>query len=93
MEFRRPLHRIDRTFGLPIAAVVLGSKPPLFANLFTEMTIAPAGIRTLSWEPDDIGGFEIMRYDNNADPTVEKNGQIAWPRASGKPVSRSNSAS
>jgi len=59
-------------------AVLLGSAPPLFANLFTEMDDRPGWYLDLSWEPADIGGFEIMRYDNNADPTVEKDGQIAW---------------
>jgi hypothetical protein len=59
-------------------AVILGAAPPLFANLFTEMDDRPGWYLDLSWEPADIGGFEIMRYDNNADPTVEKDGQIAW---------------
>lgn len=75
----------DRVSGLfehsrlpDATAVILGSAPPLFANLFTEMDDRPGWYLDLSWEPSDIGGFEIMRYDNNADPTVEKDGQIAW---------------
>lgn len=59
-------------------AIALGETPPIFANLFTEMDNRPGWYLDLSWEPAEIGGFEIMRYDNNADPTVVKAGQVAW---------------
>ena len=52
--------------------------PPVYANLFTEMDNSPGWYLDLSWEPPDIGGFEIMRYDNEADPRVVRDGQIAW---------------
>jgi hypothetical protein len=52
--------------------------PPVYANLFTEMDNSPGWYLDLSWTPTDIGGFNIMRYDNRADPTVIKDGQIAW---------------
>jgi hypothetical protein len=66
-------------FRLPDAtAINLGVMPPIFANLFTEMDDSPGWYLDLSWEPADIGGFEIMRYDNNADPSVIKGDQIAW---------------
>ena len=75
----------DRVSGLfehsrlpDATAVNLGITPPIFANLFTEMDNSPGWYLDLSWEPADIGGFEIMRYDNNADPSVIEGGQIAW---------------
>jgi hypothetical protein len=52
--------------------------PGGYGRLFTEMDGRPGWYLDLSWEPADIGGFEIMRYDNAADPTVIKDGQIAW---------------
>jgi hypothetical protein len=52
--------------------------PPIPAYLFTEIDHNPGWYLDLSWEPTDIGGFEIMRYDNNADPTVRQGSQIAW---------------
>jgi len=63
---------------LPDAAALGGAKPPLYANLFTEVDNSPGWYLDLSWEPQDIGGFEIMRYDNDADPTAIKGGQVAW---------------
>jgi hypothetical protein len=75
----------DRSSGLfehsrlpDATAVLLGTTPPVFAKLFTEMDDRPGWYVDLSWEPADIGGFEVMRYDNNADPTVVEGGQVAW---------------
>ena len=75
----------DRSSGLfehsrlpDATAVLLGTTPPVYAKLFTEMDDRPGWYIDLSWEPADIGGFEIMRYDNNADPTVVAGGQVAW---------------
>ncbi|HVV64269.1 MAG TPA: hypothetical protein VHC42_02285 [Rhizomicrobium sp.] len=58
--------------------VLLDESPPLYAQLFTEMDDSPGWYADLSWEPENIGGFEVMRYDNEADPTVVKDGQVAW---------------
>jgi len=64
---------------LPNAIAVAQHKPvPLQAELFREMDNSPGWYLNLSWEPSDIGSFEIMRYDNNADPTVAGGGQLAW---------------
>ncbi|HWA89369.1 MAG TPA: hypothetical protein VG889_05000 [Rhizomicrobium sp.] len=62
---------------LPDAAAFRGA-PPVFANLFTEMDDTPGWYLDLSWEPAEIAGFEVMRYDNQADPKVVKGGQVAW---------------
>jgi len=63
---------------LPDAAAFGGATPPIYANLFTEMDNSPGWYVDLSWEPEDLGGFEIMRYDNETDPSVIKGGQIGW---------------
>ncbi len=75
----------DRVSGLvaherlpDASAILLGRPPPIYARLFTEMDNRPGWYLDLSWEPEEIGGFEIMRYDNNADPAVKAGGQIAW---------------
>jgi hypothetical protein len=74
----------DRVTGLtehsrlPDLAAFGGAQPPVYANLFTEIDNSPGWYLDLSWEPADIGGFEIMRYDNEADPTATRDGQIAW---------------
>ncbi len=75
----------DRVSGLfehsrlpDATAVNLHIAPPVHAQLFTEMDNRPGWYIDLSWEPTGIGGFEIMRYDNNADPSVIKGNQIAW---------------
>jgi hypothetical protein len=72
--------RVSGLFGgerLPDAGA-FGATPPVYAHLFTEMDSRPGWYLDLSWEPTDIGGFEVMRYDNDADPTVVKDGQVAW---------------
>ena len=68
----------DRVTGLiehsrlpDASAFSLGRTPPIYAHLFTEMDNRPGWYVDLSWEPTDIGGFEVMRYDNDADATVE----------------------
>jgi hypothetical protein len=70
----------DRAAGLfererlPDAA--FGATSP--AYLFTEIDGRPGWYLDLSWEPTDIGGFEITRYDNEANPRATQGGQIAW---------------
>jgi hypothetical protein len=72
----------DRVAGLfererlPDAA--FGSPQPAYAHLFTEIDGRPGWYLDLSWEPADVGGFEIMRYDNDADPRATQGGRIAW---------------
>ncbi len=67
----------DRVAGL-LGGERLPGANPAYAHLFTEMDGRPGWYLDLSWEPTDIGGFEVMRYDNEADPTVVKDGQVAW---------------
>jgi hypothetical protein len=72
--------RYSGLFGpqrLPDAAA-FGGPPPVYAHLFTEIDSRPGWYVDLSWEPEDIGGFEVMRYDNEADPRVTQGDQIAW---------------
>jgi hypothetical protein len=59
-------------------ASAFGATPPVYAHLFTEIDNRPGWYLDLSWEPEDIGGFEVMRYDNDADPRDTEGGQIAW---------------
>ncbi len=59
-------------------ASAFGATPPVYAHLFTEIDHRPGWYLDLSWEPADIGGFEVMRYDNDADPRDTQGGQIAW---------------
>ena len=59
-------------------AASLHTAPPIHAEVFREMDNRPGWYLNLSWEPVGVGNFQIMRYDNNADPTVKGGGQIAW---------------
>jgi hypothetical protein len=72
----RPAGLFEKT-RLPDAAA-FGGPPPVHAQLFTEMDDRPGWYADLSWEPAEIGGFEVSYYDNNADPTVTGGGQVAW---------------
>jgi hypothetical protein len=72
--------RVSGLFGperLPDASA-FGGPPPVTAHLFTEIDHRPGWYVDLSWEPTGIGGFEVMRYDNDADPTNVQGDQIAW---------------
>jgi hypothetical protein len=72
--------RVSGLFGperLPDASA-FGASPPVYAHLFTEIDHRPGWYVDLSWEPAGIGGFEVMRYDNDADPRVTQGDQIAW---------------
>ena len=60
------------------AAIAQHKTPPIYAEEFRELDNRPGWYLDLSWEPAGIGRFELMRYDNNADPTVLGGGQIAW---------------
>jgi hypothetical protein len=75
----------DRVTGLyeqsrlpDAGAVLFGGTPPLKTHLFKQFDDHPGWYLDLSWEPEDIGGFEIMRYDNNADPAVTRGDDVAW---------------
>jgi hypothetical protein len=75
----------DRVTGLyekarePDASVVLsGGTPPERTHLFKQFDSNPGWYLDLSWEPEDIGGFEVMRYDNDADPRATRGDDVAW---------------
>lgn len=75
----------DRVAGLygkarePDESVVLsGGTPPDHTQLFKQFDGNPGWYLDLSWEPEDIGGFEVMRYDNDADPSAARGDDVAW---------------
>ncbi len=75
----------DRVTGLfektrlPDSIATLQHQPtPLERHLFQEINSTPGWYLDLSWEPSDTTGFEIMRYDNDADPTKRSGNQFAW---------------
>ncbi len=75
----------DRVTGLyektrePDTTVILsGGTPPERTHLFKQFDDNPGWYLDLSWEPENFGGFEIMRYDNNADPTATRGDDVAW---------------
>ncbi|MBV9330495.1 MAG: hypothetical protein JOZ55_02955 [Alphaproteobacteria bacterium] len=75
----------DRVTGLyehtrlpDATATLLGATPPLHTQLFKQFDQNPGWYVDLSWEPEDIGGFEVMRYDNNADPSATRGDDVAW---------------
>ena len=59
-------------------SAILHQPVPLERNLFQEIDSRPGWYLDLSWEPSDATGFEIMRYDNDADPTQHAGNQFAW---------------
>jgi len=74
----------DRVTGLfektrlPDAVAIASHRaPPLTLNLFSEIDARPGWYLDLSYELDGKTGFEVMRYDNEADPTRPR----AWHTA------------
>lgn len=59
-------------------AVLFGGTPPLKTHLFKQFDANPGWYLDLSWEPADIGGFEVMRYDNEANPRAKSGDDTAW---------------
>ena len=59
-------------------SVALHQPIPLERHLFQEIDSRPGWYVDLSWEPSDGTGFEIMRYDNEADPARRAGDQFAW---------------
>ncbi|MBV9692825.1 MAG: hypothetical protein JO261_03905, partial [Alphaproteobacteria bacterium] len=55
-----------------------GSGSEVYGNLFTEMDGRPGWYGDLSWQSDDFGQANVVYYDNEADPRVIKDNQIAW---------------
>ena len=75
----------DRVTGLyersriPDTSVVLsGGTPPEQEHLFKQFDDRPGWYLDISWEPQDIGGFEIMRYDNDSDPKARRGDDVSW---------------
>lgn len=54
---------------------------PIERHLFQEIDSRPGWYLDLSWEPSEFTGFEVMRYDNNADPAQHSGDQFAWHTA------------
>lgn len=65
--------RISGLFGnerLPDAVALAAHRtPPLHVDVFREIDNTPGWYLDLSYEIDGKTGFELMRYDNEADPT------------------------
>jgi hypothetical protein len=59
-------------------ARILHQSVPFERRLFQEIDSRPGWYLDLSWEPSESTGFEIMRYDNNADPSRKIGNQFAW---------------
>lgn len=59
-------------------ARILQQPIPLERHLFQEIDSSPGWYLDLSWEPSESTGFEVMRYDNNADPQSHTGNQFAW---------------
>jgi hypothetical protein len=51
---------------------------PLERHLFQEIDGTPGWYLDLSWETVGGTGLELMRYDNDADPTRRSGNQLAW---------------
>jgi hypothetical protein len=61
------------TSRLPDAVAIASHRaPPLKIALFDEIDGTPGYYLDLSYERDGKTGFEIMRYDNRADPTLRR---------------------
>ena len=57
---------------------ILHQPVPLERHLFQEIDGTPGWYLDLSWESVGGTGLELMRYDNDADPTRRSGGQSAW---------------
>jgi hypothetical protein len=76
----------DRPTGLfekervPDETVILQhGTPPDSESLFKQIGSDPGWYVDLSWEPDEMGGVELMRYDNDANPAAKNSdGDVAW---------------
>ena len=75
----------DRVSGLfeknrlPDAMTATFRRPGPFQEFLFEETDGKVGwYGDLTWEPENIGGFEIMRYDNGADAAKAHRGVFAW---------------
>ncbi len=75
----------DRVTGLfektrlpDATATLLHRTPPLSEHLFSEIDDSPGWYLDFSYEIDGDTGFEVMRYDNQADPTRSRGGEFAW---------------
>ena len=75
----------DRATGLfeatrlpDATAAFVGGVPPIKTHLFRQFDDNPGWYIDLSWEPAGIGSFEVMRYDNDANPTVTVGDDVAW---------------
>jgi hypothetical protein len=75
----------DRVTGLygqtripDASALLMGQPPPAKEHLFKQFDSRPGWYLDLSWEPEGIGGFEVMRYDNDTDPKARRHDDVAW---------------
>jgi hypothetical protein len=64
---------------LPDAYAITRHRPiPLRTPMFTEIDNAPGWYAGASWDETGIGRVQLLRYDNQADPTAIRNKQVAW---------------
>ncbi|HEX2593274.1 MAG TPA: hypothetical protein VHL34_17360 [Rhizomicrobium sp.] len=74
----------DRALGLfdkyrlpDSLSAIFGAPPPFQADVFQEIDSRPGWYLDVSYEPKG-SGFEVMTYDNNADPTKPGTNIFAW---------------
>ncbi|HKD21061.1 MAG TPA: hypothetical protein VKB71_03560 [Rhizomicrobium sp.] len=52
--------------------------PPFHTELFQEIDGKPGWYARGAWTEPGVGEFSLIRYDNEADPSAQRNGIFAW---------------
>lgn len=57
-----------------------GLTPPMYTLMFKEIDATPGWYAGLAWQKEGLGKIELLRYDNEADPSAFRT-QFAWRTA------------
>lgn len=74
----KPVGLLERSRLPDAQAIVSRRAAPMQSELFAEIDGNVGYYVGAIYEPDDFGLIEIQRYDNMADPSVGRGGQLAW---------------
>ncbi|MGQ0740981.1 MAG: hypothetical protein ACT4OG_01610 [Alphaproteobacteria bacterium] len=73
-----PTGLFDRLREPDATAILFGAKIPLHTPIFKELDHRVGWYGRLSWDEAGTGAFEILYYDNLADPAKEVDGVFGW---------------
>src|SRR5262249_12449421 len=74
----RPVGLLDHSREPDALGKLFGEPTPVWTQEFMEIDNEPGWYAGLTWRETDLGRIRVLRYENRADPSLDRNEIYAW---------------